>query len=120
MRPSKPILFLLELGFLDPAIGPGRFYCPYCLRIEGRLAAFPKIKDAFDIRYVDCSKPCGDLPAFAGQNNQSCLQIIPTEGDDGLSGAWSVHAQNDARRIEDTTDNENYLSARFGLLKRHP
>ena len=116
----KPILFLLKNGFLDPAVGPDRFYCPYCLRVEGMLAVFPKLRDKLDIRYVDFLKPRGQLPELAGHANQSCPQLILPDGDDELSMAKSVDAQNGARRIEDTTAIQDYLSERFGLSHRHP
>lgn len=117
---TKPILFLLRPDFLDPAVGPQTFYCHYCMRIEGMLAAFPKIRDKLDIRYVDFAKPRGDLPKFAGSENQSCPQLILFDGDDDVSNAHRVDALNGARRIEDTTAIQDYLSERFGLSRRHP
>lgn len=117
---TKPILYLLHNGFLDPETGPEQFYCPYCIRIEGMLAAFPKLREKLDIRYVDFAKPRGDLPEFSGHANQSCPQLILPDGDDEVSAAWSVEAQNGARRIEGTTAIQDYLSKRFGLSRRHP
>lgn len=120
MISAKPILFLLNREFRDPSTGPGEFYCPYCLRIEGMLAAFPMLHDELDIRYVGFAKPRGQLPELAGDDNQSCPQIVLEKGDDGFAETWSILAKNGGRRIDDTTGIEDYLSARFGLPKRHP
>lgn len=116
----NPILFLLKNSFLDPKAGQQEFYCPFCVSIEGMLAVFPQLRDELDIRYVDFAKPRGDLPKFVGDKNQSCPQLVLCDGDDDVSGAWSVEALNGARRIKDTTAIQDYLSQRFGLPHRHP
>ncbi len=116
----KPILFLFKVGFEDKAAGPEIFYCPFCMRIEGMLSVFPVLREELDIRYVPFAKPRGDLPLHAGPTEQSCPKIVLTEGDDSVSGRWSVAGENGSRRIDKTSEISEYLSARFDLPIRHP
>jgi hypothetical protein len=117
---QRPILFLLKADFEDPSVASGSFYCPYCIRIEGMLATFPSLRAELDVRYVDFAKPRGQLPEYAGTDNQSCPQLILPNGDDEVSEQWSVPAAARAQRIEDTTGIQDYLSARYKLSRRHP
>lgn len=117
---SKPILYLLKHDFLDPKAGAGPFYCPYCMRIEGLLAAFPILKRYLTLCYVDFPKPRGALAEWVGEASESCPQIILPDGDDEVSHEWSIAAAQGARRIENTDHIEKYLVARFDLPCRHP
>lgn len=117
---SKSILYLLTPGFADPATGPAKFYCPYCMRIEGMLSVFPVLRHALDIRYVDFAKPRGNLADYAGPGSQSCPQLIFLEEDDEVSKKWSAPGQKGSRRMDKTSEICEYFSERFALPIRHP
>lgn len=120
MLKTKPLLYLLKHAFLDETVGPGLFYCPYCMQVEGMLSAYPQLREELEIIYVDFEKPRGQLADFSGQENQSCPQLIFAEGDDARSSQWTVTARNGARRIDQTADIMQYLSEHFALPQRHP
>ena len=80
---------------------------------------FPDVRQSLDVRYVDFARPRGDMAQFVG-DDQSCPQIILPDGDDSFSKEISEVGTGVTRRIEDPTDVQNYLIARFGLSKPHP
>lgn len=80
---------------------------------------FPDVRQNLDVRYVDFARPRGDMAKFVG-DDQSCPQIVLPDGDDVVSRMFSEAGVGATRRIEDPTDVQNYLIARFGLSKPHP
>jgi len=118
--PKHPILYLLTTNFSDPEAGPGVYYCPYCIRIEGLLSAFHILRETLKIEYVDFAKPRGTLPDLTGEQNQSCPQLVFPDGDDEISAQWSVSGVGKVRAINNTRHIEAYISNRYGLPLRHP
>lgn len=116
---TEPILYLLKSDFEDPDYGDTKFYCPACLRVEGLLSMFPKIRQALDVRYVDYPRPRGGMARFVGQN-QGCPHIVLPDGDDDYSAALSEAGEGNVRRIEKEEDIFAYLIRRFGVSKPHP
>lgn len=118
---TKPsILYLLKVGFSDPALGPETYFCPYCIQVEGFLSVFPEVHDKIRIEYVDFGKPRGDLARYSGDANQSCPQIVFPDGDDDFSAQFSDIGIGRARRIHKTMAILDYLADRFLTPKRHP
>lgn len=120
MPDDKPILYLLKRDFRDPAYPGKTFFCPFCLRLEGLLALYPQVRHATDVRYVGFNKPRGELAEFAGDDSQSCPQIIIQNGDDDCSKPYSAPGLNGVRRIDSTDHIIQYLIERFGLSDVHP
>ncbi|WP_428985298.1 DUF3088 family protein [Shewanella corallii] len=110
------ILYLLKRDFLD---GDSRYFCPYCLRIEGLMAMFPEIRHSIEVRYVDFAKPRGELPDFLGEANQSCPNLVLTDGDRYGSEKYSVMAPTGTRHIDSTDNIIAYFIERFGLPQMH-
>ena len=110
------ILYLLKRDFLD---GDTQYFCPYCLRVEGLMAMFPEIRHNIEIRYVDFTKPRGELPSYLGEANQSCPNLVLTEGDKFGSQKFSVVAPTGTRHIDKTDDIIQYFIERFDLPKMH-
>ena len=83
--------------------------CPFCATpIVGGTGAERQIK------------PRGLLPDFAGDDNQSCPQIILPKGDDDFSSKYSKPGLDGARRIDATQDIIEYFIERFDLPGSHP
>ncbi|TDF42250.1 DUF3088 family protein [Alteromonadaceae bacterium M269] len=117
---SKPsTLYLFKTNFKDAAYPGKAFFCPFCIQVEGLLAAFPEIRQDLDIRYVDFEKPRADLPELSGEANQSCPQLILPEGDDEFSAQYSIDGIGNVRRIEKTLFILDYLAERYGTSERH-
>jgi hypothetical protein len=73
---ERPVLFLLEPDFPDPAIGEGPWYCPHCAQVEGLLAMYPQLRARLDIRRVDFAKPRSAIVEFLGPEVQSCPMLV--------------------------------------------
>ncbi|PAJ72013.1 hypothetical protein CJF42_23530 [Pseudoalteromonas sp. NBT06-2] len=113
------ILYLFERDFKDESFKGERFFCPFCLKIEGLMALFPEIRHAVEVRYVDFTKPRGELTKFVGENNQSCPQAIFVAGDDSWSGQYSKKSEQGTIHIDKTKDIMKYFIDRFELPKSH-
>ncbi|MFV1465862.1 DUF3088 family protein [Phaeobacter sp. JH20_02] len=116
---AEAILYLLKSDFNDPEYGDTPFYCPACLKVEGLLSMFPKIRQELDVRYVDFTRPRGDLPGYTG-DRQGCPHIVLPDGDDTHSADLSEAGVGDVRRIEKDEDIFSYLINRFGVSHPHP
>ncbi len=116
---ASTILYLLKSKFPDPQHGDQLFFCPQCAAIEGLLAMFPDVRQNLDVRYVNFSRPRGDMPEYV-EDNQSCPQIVLPGGDDAHSAGLSEPGQSATRRIEDHADVQRYLIDKFGLSHPHP
>jgi hypothetical protein len=110
----KDRLFLLRPSFPDPAAGPGPFYCPDCMQVEGLLASFPQLREALDITYVDFARPRQLLVDLLGAGYQGCPVLVAAEGADGLQQVNGHSVVMDAKPIA------AYLAARHGVPLPHP
>ena len=97
------LLYLFKRDFVDAG---KRYFCPHCLRVEGLMALFPEIRHAIEVRYVDFTKPRGQLAEWVG--------------DDSLSAACSQRAPTGTVHINRTNDILSYLIERFKLPQIHP
>ncbi|WP_291731999.1 DUF3088 family protein [Leisingera sp. F5] len=116
---AETILYLLKSDFIDAQHGDRLFYCPSCLKVEGLLSMFPKIRQELDVRYVDFARPRGDMSGFVGES-QGCPHIVLPGGDDDHSAELSVAGAGIVRRIEKDEDIFAYLINRFGVSHPHP
>ncbi|MFD2179009.1 DUF3088 family protein [Veronia pacifica] len=113
------ILFLLKRDFTDEEQGKGKFFCPFCLKVEGLMAMFPEIRHAIEVRYVDFDKPRANLADFVGSDNQSCPHLIFPDGDDQWSGKYSLKSEMGIVHIDRTSYILNYFIDRFDLPSAH-
>ncbi len=73
---ERPLLFLLEPDFLDPAMGEGPWYCPHCAQVEGLLAMYPQLRARLDIRRVGFAKPRTAIVEILGPEVQACPMLV--------------------------------------------
>ena len=118
MKTVRLILYLYKRDFIDH--GDQHYFCPFCLRVEGLMAMFPEIRHNVEVRYVDYEKPRGKLPVLVGEQQQSCPQLLLPEGDDDISGQYSIKASTGMLHIEKTDQIIDYFINRFNLPKIHP
>lgn len=112
----KDRLFLLRPSFPDAAAGPGQFFCPGCMQVEGLLACFPQLRDELDIIYLDFARPRRVLVELLGEAYQSCPVLVAAPGAEA-AGLEQVNGQ---RIAPDAATIGAYLSSRYGLPLPHP
>ena len=112
----KDRLFLLRPSFPDAAAGPGQFFCPGCMQVEGLLACFPQMRDALEIIYLDFARPREVLVELLGEAHQSCPVLVAAP-DAERAGLQQVNGQLVA---PDAPAIGSYLAGRYGLPLPHP
>jgi hypothetical protein len=114
----KDRLFLLRPSFPDPAAGPGQFFCPGCMQVEGLLACFPHLREALEITYLDFPRPRHELVELLGADHQSC-PVLVVGAAEGIECA-ALRPVNGMLIAADAAAIAAYLSARFGTPLPHP
>ena len=120
-RMTTTTLFLLRPDFDDAAFGPGIFYCPHCIALEGLLATYPRLRHEIAVRYVDFPRPRPAVIAEIGEANQSCPVLVL-----GANEASRPDLPASARRAENgrvffvgEKDIGSYFAVRFGIARSH-
>lgn len=117
MSSEKPILYLLEPGFEDPALPGQKFFCRHGSLVEGVLGHFPEVRDQLEIRRVAFPRPRREVIAAIGEANQGLPVLVLPPGET-WSGANGGH---DGRIF--ATGAESILATlaeRYGLPVIHP
>jgi hypothetical protein len=114
----KDRLFLLHTSFPDAAAGPGMFFCPACMQVEGMLASFPQLRDALDITYVDFPRPRRALVGLVGEAYQGCPVLVVANA--GGVDCAALEPANGYLVAKDVPAIAAYFAARFGLPLPHP
>lgn len=113
----KPILFLLEHEFDDPAIDGRRFFCRHSLLLEGVLASQPGLRERLEIRHIGFARPRHDVIRAVGDSDQSLPKLVlPSE-------LRSEHAsgEHDARQYVSGADRIlATLGELYGIAQPHP
>jgi hypothetical protein len=79
----NPKLFILKPSFADPKAGPGEYFCPDSVAIEGLLALFPALRQRLDVQHVDFARPRTAVIGELGEANQACpVLVLPPEWPD--------------------------------------
>jgi hypothetical protein len=107
-------LFLLRPGFLDPARGDGRFFCPYCAQVVGFLAHFPEVRATLEIVELEFPRPRAPLVALVGEAHQGTPLLVlgdERDGDAALAQGVPIDVAGGHRFVEKTADILRYLAA---------
>jgi hypothetical protein len=114
---TRPRLFLLRPSFPDPAAGPGVFYCPHCVTVEGLLSFHPGLRERLDVRYVGFARPRHEVIAEIGAANQACPVLVMPPGVEG-----PVPGRNAAGRTfyVGATEIAGFLAEWAGIGRPHP
>ena len=117
MPSEKPILYVLDPSFEDPAYPGEKFFCRHSSLVEGVLSHFPKVRDELEIKRLKFPRPRAEVIAAIGETNQGLpvLVLPPGETWNGANGAGNgrIFAAG-AESILAT------LAERFGLPVVHP
>lgn len=74
-------LFLIKADFQDLNRADGRnYFCPDCIKIEGLLSFYPRLRNELDVNYVDFNRPRKVLADLLGEENQSCPVLVFEDG----------------------------------------
>lgn len=116
--PSKPILFLLEREFHDPAIEGGqRFFCRHSLLLEGVLASQPALRDQLDVRHVAFPRPRQAVIGAVGDADQSLPKLVLP------SAVRSEHASGEYASRQYVSGSDRILATLgelYGIAQPHP
>lgn len=129
LRPSfyhlpcmKPKLFLLKADFLDDRAGEQgqRYYCPYCVFVEGILSYYPQLNNELEIQRLSFDRPRRPLVAVLGEDHQFCPSLVLSKADitggdpEGFQSTEEYFFTNDEKEIA------RYLANRYGIALPHP
>ena len=115
-------LFVLRPGFLDPAKGEGRFFCPYCAQVTGFLTYFPEVRGTLDIIEVEFPRPRAAIVELVGEANQGApLLVLGDERtpDEERAAGVPIAEANGRRFVVKTMDILRYLAATRGVPRPH-
>ncbi len=73
-------LFLLKLGFKDPAYPGKTFYCWHCALMEGVLSSFPELAGRLEVQRISWPRPRQELVDLLGEAHQSLPVLVLAEG----------------------------------------
>lgn len=114
----KDQLFLLPPAFLDPAVGPGKFHCIECARIEGLLSYQPALRDQIDVHRVPHARPRAALVDLLGEPHQNCpTLVIAAPSSSTPTTRSSVTGRQYCTGADEVTA---YLVAVYGVSAPHP
>lgn len=101
---SKPVLFLLEPAFEDPAQRGQRFFCRHNLLLEGVLSGVAELQDQLDIRHVAFPRPRLEVIDLIGESDQSLPKLVLP------AGVSSAHANGEHAGRQYVSGAENILN----------
>ncbi|MFT4197350.1 MAG: DUF3088 family protein [Pseudoxanthomonas sp.] len=114
---SKPILFLLEREFEDPALDGQRFFCRHSLLLEGALASLPGLHERLEVRRIGFARPRHEVIGAVGEADQSLPKLVlPSE-------VRSARANGEHASRQYVSGSENILAALgelYGIAQAHP
>lgn len=88
---GKPVLFILEMPFFDPALGDGQWFCAHCALIEGALAINPHWRECVEVKRIAFEKPRQEVVDLLGEENQ-WLPVLVREGEPPLTNPVAITA----------------------------
>lgn len=114
------VLFVLVPDFVDPAAGPGAYYCPGCATVSGLLGYFPQLRATLDVRAVGFQRPRAEVAALLGPDHPGC-PVLVLDGTAPEHAGVPVHTAPTGRRyVLGATDIGRYLAATRGVSAPHP
>ncbi len=90
---TKAKLYLLPMGFEDPALPGQSFLCSECTLIDGLLGAQPGLLDHIDIERVPFPRPRQPVIAAIGEANQSLPVLVLPEGERNAAATGSANGR---------------------------
>ncbi|RED51225.1 DUF3088 family protein [Aestuariispira insulae] len=86
---SKPQLFILEMPFIDPAMGDSQWFCADCALIEGALTLNPHWQDGITVKRIPFEKPRREVVDLLGEDNQ-WLPVLIRDGEPPLTDPVAI------------------------------
>ena len=117
MPSEKPVLYLLDPSFADPALPEQAFFCRHGALVEGVLGNFPEVRDQLEIRRVAFPRPRREVIEAIGETNQGLPVLVLPPGE-----TWSGANGGHNGRIF-ATGSESILATlaeRYGIPVIHP
>jgi len=118
--PARDTLFVYRPGFVDPALGDARWFCPYSAQVVGFLTYYPEVRATLDLVELDFPRPRGPLVALLGEDHQAAPMLVLGDAAPA-SGPPDVHvgAANGRRFVARTIEILRWLAATRGVPAPH-
>lgn len=109
---ARHTLYLLPMGFDKE--GQQRF-CPDCAMMEGYLAAYPQLRGALDILYVDYARPRPALVERLGEAHQNAPTLILADPAPDAGPQGEIQFANGLSFLTDARPITRWLAAEYSL-----
>lgn len=120
MRPlERDHLFVYAPGFVDPALGGQRWFCPYSAQVVGFLSYYPEVRATLELVPIDFVKPRVPLVALVGERYQAAPILVLAPGSPDAPEDVHVTAVGPHRVVERTLEILRYLAATRGVPLPH-
>ena len=109
---AKDTLYLLRTSFEKDG---DRRFCPDCAMMEGYLAAFPRLREALEIVYLDYARPRAALVDRLGEPHQNAPTLILAEPTPDAGPHGEILQANGLSFLTDARPITRWLAARYDL-----
>lgn len=120
MRPlDRDHLFVYAPGFVDPALGQARWFCPYSAQVVGFLGYYPEVRATLELVAIDFARPRARLVELVGERYQAAPILVLAAGSAPVVEGVHVVAAGPHHVIERTLEILRYLAVTRGVPLPH-
>lgn len=118
--PARDRLFVYRPGFVDPALGDARWFCPYSAQVMGFLGYYPALAASLELIELDFPRPRAPLVALLGPDHQAAPMLVLGDAAPRADVAGVVVGEaNGHRFVSKTLEILRWLAATRGVPEPH-